>query len=72
MTSPSPNPALDGQSRVGEIRAIIIVFGALSTLAVLLRCYCRAVILHSFGADDALMIPAQVWKTGVKAGLVQY
>ncbi|KAJ4288282.1 hypothetical protein N0V88_007474 [Collariella sp. IMI 366227] len=60
MTSPSPNPALDGQSRVGEIRAIVIVFGALSTLAVLLRCYCRAVVLRSFGADDAVMIPAQL------------
>lgn len=60
MTSSSPNPALDGESRVGEIIAILSVASVLSTLVVSLRCYCRAVILRSFGLDDAIMVPAQV------------
>ena len=60
MAGPSPDPALDSQSRVGEIIAIITVTSILSTLAVVLRCYSRAVILRSFGLDDAIMVPAQV------------
>jgi hypothetical protein len=64
MGGPSPNPALDGESRVGEIIAIISTACVLSTLIVALRCYSRAVILRSFGLDDAMMIPAQVRNTG--------
>jgi hypothetical protein len=60
MAGPSPDPALDGQSRVGEIIAILSVASILSTLAVTLRCYSRAVILRSFGLDDAVIVPAQV------------
>lgn len=60
MAGPSPFPDLDGESRVGEIIAILSVAGILSTLAVTLRCYCRAVILRSFGLDDVLIVPAQV------------
>jgi hypothetical protein len=64
MAGPSPNPALDGESRVGEIIAIISVAGVLSTLIVALRCYSRGVILRSFGLDDAMMVPAQVLHRG--------
>jgi hypothetical protein len=60
MAGPSPFPELDGQSRVGEIIAILTVASVLSTLAVALRCYCRIFMLRSFGIDDALIIPAQV------------
>ncbi|KAK4202872.1 hypothetical protein QBC40DRAFT_319530 [Triangularia verruculosa] len=60
MAGPSPNPALDGESRVGEIIAILSVASVLSTLVVALRCYCRAVILRSFGLDDVLIVPAQI------------
>ncbi|KAK4182336.1 hypothetical protein QBC35DRAFT_445315 [Podospora australis] len=60
MPGPSPNPALDGESRVGEIIAILSVASILSTIAVALRCYSRAVILRSFGLDDAIIIPAQI------------
>jgi hypothetical protein len=60
MAGPSPHPELDGESRVGEIVAILSVASILSTLAVVLRCYSRAVILRSFGLDDAIMVPAQV------------
>jgi hypothetical protein len=60
MAGPSPNPALDGESRVGEIIAILTVASILSTLVVALRVYSRAVILRSFGLDDAMIVPAQV------------
>ncbi|EAQ86279.1 hypothetical protein CHGG_07532 [Chaetomium globosum CBS 148.51] len=60
MAGPSPDPALDGESRVGEIIAILSVASILSTLAVTLRCYSRAVILRSFGLDDAIIVPAQI------------
>jgi hypothetical protein len=60
MAGPSPYPDLDGESRVGEIIAILCVAAILSTLVVTLRCYCRLVILRSFGLDDAFIVPAQV------------
>ncbi|KAK4122086.1 hypothetical protein N657DRAFT_681907 [Parathielavia appendiculata] len=60
MTASTPNPALNGESRVGEIIAIISAACVLSTLVVALRCYSRAVILRSFGLDDAVMVPAQI------------
>ncbi|KAK4152013.1 hypothetical protein C8A00DRAFT_16638 [Chaetomidium leptoderma] len=59
MAGPSPYPALDGESRVGEIIAILSVASILSTLTVALRCYSRAVILRSFGLDDIMILPAQ-------------
>ncbi|KAK1761560.1 hypothetical protein QBC47DRAFT_31345 [Echria macrotheca] len=54
------DPTLSGQSRTGEIVAILSVACTISTCAVLLRCYCRHVILKSFGWDDAIMVPAQI------------
>lgn len=60
MAYPSPNPALDGESRTTEIIVILSVACTLSTLAVVLRCYSRGVILRSFGTDDAIIVPAQV------------
>jgi hypothetical protein len=60
MAGTSPNPSLDGESRVNEVVIILSVACTLSTLVVALRCYTRAVILRSFGPDDALIIPAQV------------
>jgi hypothetical protein len=60
MPGTSPNPALDGESRVTEIIAILSVTTTLSTLIVVLRCYTRAFILKSFGPDDMVMVPAQV------------
>ncbi|KAK5654657.1 hypothetical protein OQA88_6980 [Cercophora sp. LCS_1] len=54
------DPALDGESRTGEIVAILTVASAVSTLAVLLRCYCRHVLLRSFGWDDGVMVAAQI------------
>lgn len=60
MAYPSPNPALDGESRKTEIIVILSVACTLSTLAVVLRCYSRGVILRSFGMDDAMIVPAQV------------
>lgn len=66
MATPGPNHALDHESRRGEIIAILSVASILSTLAVALRCYSRAVILRSFGLDDAIMVPAQV--RSIRAG----
>lgn len=63
MAGTIPNHALDTQSRVGQVIAILTVPCVLSTLVVVLRIYCRAVILGSFGKDDAVIIPAQVRNT---------
>lgn len=60
MTVPGRDPALDAESRVGEIIAILVVASVLSTLVVALRLYCRAFMLRSFGWDDGLILPAQV------------
>ncbi|KAK0627858.1 hypothetical protein B0T14DRAFT_424511 [Immersiella caudata] len=54
------DPALDGESRTGEVVAILTIASAVSTLAVLLRCYCRHVLLRSFGWDDGVMVAAQI------------
>ncbi|KAL2191501.1 hypothetical protein L209DRAFT_768945 [Thermothelomyces heterothallicus CBS 203.75] len=60
MAGSSPHPELDDEARVVEIIAILSVTSILSTLVVALRCYSRAVILRSFGLDDAIMVPAQI------------
>lgn len=60
MSGPARDPALDAESRVGEIFAILSVASILSTLVVVLRIYCRAFMLRSFGWDDGLILPAQV------------
>ncbi len=64
MADPSPNHSLDHESRVTEVIVILSVACTLSTLVVAMRCYSRLVILRSFGLDDALIIPAQVRRTG--------
>ncbi|KXX73360.1 hypothetical protein MMYC01_209508 [Madurella mycetomatis] len=60
MSGSARDPALDAESRVGEIIAILSVASVLSTLVVVLRIYCRAFMLRSFGWDDGLILPAQV------------
>lgn len=52
--------ALDGQSRFGEIVAILAVGSVLSTAAVSLRVYTRVKMLRTFGLDDSVMVVAQV------------
>ncbi|KAK0750175.1 hypothetical protein B0T18DRAFT_389642 [Schizothecium vesticola] len=54
------DPALDMESRPGKIIATLSVASAFSTLAVLLRCYCRHVLLRAFGWDDEIMVAAQL------------
>ncbi|KAL2268980.1 hypothetical protein VTJ83DRAFT_3826 [Remersonia thermophila] len=60
MAGSSPDPARDNESRVTEIIVILSVTCTLSTLAVLLRIYSRAIVLRSFGADDFMIVPAQI------------
>jgi len=43
-----------------QLNAVNVAFLALSTLAVLLRVYCRAFIVKSFGVDDWLAVVAWV------------
>ncbi|KAK3374261.1 hypothetical protein B0T24DRAFT_679620 [Lasiosphaeria ovina] len=59
MNGPVPGHARDGDSRYSEVVAVISAATTLSTLAVLLRCYSRHVMLRSFGRDDAVMVIAQ-------------
>lgn len=40
--------------------AVAGLFLALSTIAIILRCYCRAVIVKAFGADDWFAVIAWV------------
>ena len=55
-----PNPALNGQSRFGEIVIILSVFSIISTVAVGIQCYARLFILRYFGRDDGVIVAAQV------------
>jgi hypothetical protein len=48
--------SLDGDSRFGEICAILSVGCAVSFIVVSLRSYTRLVLLHSFGLDDGVMV----------------
>ncbi len=52
--------SLDGQSRYTEIVAILIAGSIVSTAAVVARAFTRFFLLHTFGADDAIMVIAQV------------
>ncbi|KAL2879825.1 hypothetical protein SGCOL_004869 [Colletotrichum sp. CLE4] len=56
--------ALDGQSRFGEIVAILAVGSVLSTAAVSLRVYTRVKMLRTFGLDDSVMVVAQMFLIG--------
>lgn len=61
--------SLDGQGRGKEIIAILSVFSAVSTLVVALRIYTRAIILRSFGTDDAVIIGALILTIGSAAAI---
>jgi hypothetical protein len=43
-----------------QVSAVAGLFLALSTIAIILRCYCRAVIVKAFGADDWFAVIAWV------------
>jgi hypothetical protein len=49
-----------GDDRGPELTRIIIFFLTLSWIFVVLRCYCRAVVVKSFGLDDTFCLLAQV------------
>lgn len=63
--NPSPGHGIgaddprNGESRLAEIYAVLIVGCVLSTIAVGLRSYTRRVILRTFGLDDGVMVAAQ-------------
>ncbi|KAJ0382942.1 hypothetical protein COL922a_011499 [Colletotrichum nupharicola] len=57
--------SLDGESRFGEIVAILIVGSVLSSVAVGLRAFTRLCILRTFGMDDMVMIAAQSFYSSV-------
>ncbi|KAF5521068.1 Satratoxin biosynthesis SC1 cluster protein 4 [Colletotrichum aenigma] len=56
--------SLDGESRFGEIVAILIVGSVLSSVAVGLRAFTRLCMLRTFGMDDMVMIAAQALALG--------
>ena len=62
-SQPPIDHALDGQSKVPEIIAVLIVCTVLSTGLVTLRSYSRAFISGGFGADDWALVAAQVCVT---------
>ncbi len=49
-----------GDNRGPELIGVIIFFLAFSWIFVVLRCYCRAVLIKSFGLDDIFCLLAQV------------
>lgn len=54
----------DEGSRITYIVSVVAVMSVLSTLAVVLRIFTRLRILHIYGADDAVMVVAQVMTLG--------
>ncbi|KAK8084247.1 hypothetical protein PG997_005518 [Apiospora hydei] len=56
--------SLDHEGRIKEIITILSVFSAVATLVVALRIYTRAIILRSFGTDDAVIIGALILTIG--------
>ncbi|KAK1980095.1 hypothetical protein LZ30DRAFT_146319 [Colletotrichum cereale] len=54
----------DGETRIAEILAILVVGAVLSTAAVALRAFTRLKMLRTFGADDVIMVVAQVLVLG--------
>ncbi|KAK7942415.1 uncharacterized protein PG986_011528 [Apiospora aurea] len=56
--------SLDHEGRIKEITTILSVFSAVATLVVALRIYTRAIILRSFGTDDAVIIGALILTIG--------
>jgi hypothetical protein len=43
-----------------QVNAVVGLFLALSTVAISLRCYCRAIVVKSFGIDDWFAVVAWV------------
>jgi hypothetical protein len=43
-----------------EVNGVAGLFLALSTVAIILRCYCRALVVKSFGVDDWFAVIAWV------------
>ncbi|KAF6823623.1 integral membrane protein [Colletotrichum musicola] len=60
----SAKHSLDDESRFVEIVAILVVGSVLSTAAVGLRAFTRLKMLHTFGADDTVMLVAQMFTLG--------
>jgi hypothetical protein len=50
-----------GESRGEQIAAIGYTFAAISSVATILRIYCRGWVIRAFGADDWLAVIAQVF-----------
>ncbi|KAF6810681.1 integral membrane protein [Colletotrichum plurivorum] len=60
----SAKHSIDDESRLVEIVAILAVGSVLSTAAVGLRAFTRLNMLHTFGADDSVMLVAQMFTLG--------
>jgi hypothetical protein len=43
-----------------QVNGVVGLFLALSTVSIILRCYCRALIVKSFGVDDWSAVVAWV------------
>lgn len=56
--------ASDNDTQVPYVLWTVGLTAGLSTVAVLLRTYTRLRILHTFGADDTLMLIAQLLTLG--------
>jgi len=44
-----------------QVAGVAGFFLALSTITIVLRCYCRAIVVKSFGIDDWSALIAWVW-----------
>lgn len=58
------------ENRGPQVSGVAGFFLALSTLAILLRCYCRALVVKSFGLDDWSALVAWVRPSFVSMRLV--
>lgn len=54
------NHSLDGESKVPEILAIVTTCCFLTSLFVTLRIFTRSCIVRAFGADDWVLVVAQI------------
>lgn len=52
--------AVKAADRGPQVNAVVGMFLAFSTVAILLRCYCRALVVKSFGMDDWFAVMAWV------------
>lgn len=56
------------ENRRPQVMGIASCFLALSTIAVVLRCYCRVLVVKCFGSDDWLAVIAWVSLTSPQNG----